>query len=65
MLMIYVGPVDLAGWFVVWLASPEAAFLRNKFVWSNWDVDELKAMASEIEQSDRFTIGLMGWGQPE
>jgi len=28
---------DLAGNFVVWVASPEAKFLKGKFVWVNWD----------------------------
>lgn len=32
----------------MWLASPEADFLQGKFVWSNWDVDELKAREKEI-----------------
>ncbi|KAH6844733.1 hypothetical protein B0I37DRAFT_327491, partial [Chaetomium sp. MPI-CAGE-AT-0009] len=30
--------------FAVWLASPEAAFLKGRFVMSNWDVDELVAL---------------------
>jgi len=33
----------------VWLASPEAAFLNGRFAWANWDVDELKARAEEVE----------------
>jgi hypothetical protein len=52
---------DLAGSFVVWLCSPEAKFLKDKFVWTNWDVDELKAKAAEIQNSPLFTIGLTGW----
>jgi len=39
----------LPGNFCVWLASPEAAFLHGRFVWANWDVDELKARAEEVE----------------
>jgi len=38
----------LPGHFCVWLASPEADFLHGKFVWSNWDVDELKAREKEV-----------------
>ena len=30
-------------------------------MWCNWDVDELKARASEIEQSSVLNIGLNGW----
>jgi NAD(P)-dependent dehydrogenase (short-subunit alcohol dehydrogenase family) len=28
--------------FSVWLASPEADFLKGRFIWANWDVAELK-----------------------
>ena len=31
----------LPGNFAVWLASPEAKFLSGRFVWAEWDVDEL------------------------
>ncbi len=40
--------VALAGDFILWVASPEAAFLRGKFVWSNWNVEEMKERADEI-----------------
>ena len=53
--------VSLPASFNVWLASPEAEFLKNKFLWSNWDVDELKAQARELEASTRLNIGLGGW----
>jgi hypothetical protein len=46
--------------FAVWLASPDAAFLKGKFVYANWDVDELKAMAKELENSSDITLGLYG-----
>ncbi|PVH83208.1 oxidoreductase [Cadophora sp. DSE1049] len=52
--------VSLPGTFNVWLASPEARFLKGKFLWSNWDVDELKAQAKEIE-AGKLTMGLVGW----
>jgi hypothetical protein len=51
---------ELAGQFTVWLASPEAKFLKGKFVWVNWDVDELKARADEIKDSLLFRILLNG-----
>ncbi|KAF2278342.1 NAD(P)-binding protein [Westerdykella ornata] len=47
--------------FMVWLSSPEARFLKGKFVWANWDVDELKSRAKEIESSTFLEIGLNGW----
>ncbi|GAB1215919.1 hypothetical protein ATERTT37_005117 [Aspergillus terreus] len=34
--------------FLVWIASPEAEFLRNKIVFASWDVDELKGRKNEI-----------------
>ncbi|KIW87737.1 uncharacterized protein Z519_11711 [Cladophialophora bantiana CBS 173.52] len=52
---------DLPASFTVWACSPEAKFLKNKFVWANWDVDEMKAKAGEIENSPAFTMGLLGW----
>ncbi|KAH7419814.1 hypothetical protein BKA64DRAFT_699831 [Cadophora sp. MPI-SDFR-AT-0126] len=39
----------LPGNFCVWLASAEADFLHGRFVWANWDVDELKARVKEVE----------------
>lgn len=53
--------VSLPADFHVWLTSPEARFLKGKFVWSNWDVDELKVMADEIEMSTKLNVGLGGW----
>lgn len=50
----------LPGDFTVWAVSPEARFLNGKFVWANWDVEELKAMAKEIVDSDKFSLGLLG-----
>jgi len=49
--------------FMVWAASKEAKFLNGRFAWANWDVDELKAAAAEIEGGNRFTTGLLGWPQ--
>lgn len=46
--------------FIVWLTSPEAHFLKGKFVWTNWDVDELKENSQEIENSSLLTLGLEG-----
>ena len=53
--------VSLPATFYVWLASPEGAFLKGKFLWANWDVDELKLRAKELESSTDLTIGLVGW----
>ncbi|KAL7926097.1 hypothetical protein ACQKWADRAFT_281761 [Trichoderma austrokoningii] len=53
--------VSLPAGFNLWLASPEARFLRGRFVWCNWDVEELKTQAKEIEEGTKFSIGMMGW----
>lgn len=52
--------VQLPGQFAVWLASPEAEFLKGRFVWANWDVDELVSRKAEIEAEDLLQIGLIG-----
>ncbi|KAJ5988391.1 hypothetical protein N7481_003601 [Penicillium waksmanii] len=41
--------VELAGDFAVWLTSKEASFLNGRYVRANWDVDEVKAKAGEIQ----------------
>ncbi|KAH7139867.1 hypothetical protein B0J13DRAFT_447539 [Dactylonectria estremocensis] len=52
--------IHLPAHFLVWIASDEAAFLRNKFVWANWDVEELKARAEEIQTSSLLRVSLNG-----
>lgn len=52
--------VSLPAQFQVWLTSPEAEFLKGKFVWVNWDVDELKARAEEIKGSTLLKVNLQG-----
>ena len=42
--------VDLPGQFCVWLASAEAGFLRSRFVWASWDVDEMVARRGEFQR---------------
>ena len=56
----------------MWLHSPEAKFLRGKYVWVNWDVDELKAQKEEIMNSPDLLntmlggVSFVGWeGLPE
>lgn len=55
---------ELPAAFAVWLSSPEADFLRGRFVFSNWDVDELKQMDKdgEFERNEAlFQFNLVGW----
>jgi NAD(P)-dependent dehydrogenase (short-subunit alcohol dehydrogenase family) len=56
--------VSLPASFNVWVASPEARFLKGKYVWANWDVDELKQKKSEIESTSFLNMGVIGWPFP-
>jgi NAD(P)-dependent dehydrogenase (short-subunit alcohol dehydrogenase family) len=47
--------------FMVWLACPEARFLKGKFLWANWDVDELVERKGEIEGTPFLSLGMQGW----
>lgn len=38
----------LPGDMSVWLASPEAEFLNGRYLWSQWDVDELISMKEKV-----------------
>ncbi|KAF2869587.1 hypothetical protein BDV95DRAFT_498108 [Massariosphaeria phaeospora] len=57
----YEDHVSLPAHFYVWLASPEALFLKGKFLWANWDVDDLKAQAKEIEETHKYSVELIGY----
>ncbi|KAJ9663365.1 hypothetical protein H2198_000882 [Neophaeococcomyces mojaviensis] len=52
--------INLPGHFQVWLASPEAEFLKGKFVWANWDVDELISGAEQIRDPLALQVLLNG-----
>ncbi|KAK4549849.1 hypothetical protein LTR36_005150 [Oleoguttula mirabilis] len=41
----------LPGNFAVWLASDEAKFLAGKFVWAQWDVDELLSLKPRFAEN--------------
>ncbi|KAJ5720410.1 uncharacterized protein N7483_008344 [Penicillium malachiteum] len=53
--------VDLPAEFLIWLTSPEAEFLKGRYVMANWDVDELKAKADQIKSGLLLTSGINGW----
>ncbi|TVY54996.1 Short chain dehydrogenase citE [Lachnellula suecica] len=53
--------VELSANFIVWIVSPEAEFLKGKFIWSNWDVDDMIAKKEELVSSNQLTQGLLGW----
>lgn len=51
---------EFPGHFFVWLASPEAGFLKGKFVWANWDAEELLGRAEEIKSTKLLNLVLEG-----
>jgi hypothetical protein len=54
---------NLPGNFAVWAASPEATFLHGRFVWANWDVEELKngVVGKRISEDEHFLkVGIEG-----
>jgi len=53
--------VSLPAGTMLWLAGTEAEFLRGKYLWANWDMDELKERADSIAASEEFNIQLVGW----
>lgn len=53
--------VELPSSFAVWLSSDEATFLRGKFVWCNWDVEELMEKNRQIEGTGLLTANCLGW----
>jgi hypothetical protein len=57
--------VGLPGAFCVWLTSLESEFLRGRFLFSNWDVVEMKAREQEIKDKDPLMLGLNGWPRKE
>nr|AMD38939.1 reductase [Fusarium aywerte] len=54
------GTLELPAHFMVWLASKEAEFLKGKFLWVNWDVQELMDREDEIKNSMLFRLSLNG-----
>ncbi|KAF7561181.1 hypothetical protein G7046_g2945 [Stylonectria norvegica] len=53
--------VALSADFVNWAVSSEARFLNGRFVFANWDVEDLKALEPELAKDPmRFTTGLRG-----
>lgn len=51
----------LAGQFFAWAATEEAEFLKGRFVWAEWDIDDLKAKKDEIIEKDLLSITIDGF----
>lgn len=49
----------LPGNFAVWASTEEARFLHGRFVWCNWDVEEMKGM-KDFDHPGFCRIGLQG-----
>ncbi|CRG84836.1 hypothetical protein PISL3812_02025 [Talaromyces islandicus] len=56
-----VDSVELPADFMVWLTSSEASFLNGRYVYANWDINELRARAEEIQSGILLTPGINGW----
>ncbi|KAK1249388.1 hypothetical protein MKX07_002904 [Trichoderma sp. CBMAI-0711] len=53
---------ELMANFAVWLAGPESDFLSGRFLWANWDVEELVAAKDKIEANPGLLhLTLEGW----
>ncbi|KAH7110288.1 hypothetical protein B0J11DRAFT_599377 [Dendryphion nanum] len=46
--------------FILWLSGPHADFLKGRYVFSNWDVDEMKERRQEVLQGDLLKVWLLG-----
>lgn len=52
---------SLAAHMALWLSSPAAAFLHGRFIWANWDADELVARREEIlSDHGMLKVGITG-----
>lgn len=55
---------ELPGGFAVWLAAhPSARELNGKFIWANWDIEELLERKDEVQKRDLLTLTLKGWAE--
>jgi hypothetical protein len=52
--------VSLPGDFNVWLAGKEADFLRGKYVFANWDVEEMIDRKQQIVEDGLLESWLSG-----
>jgi hypothetical protein len=52
---------NLPGDYSVWASTAAASFLHGRFVWTNWDVEELIQRKAEIQADNGLLkIGLQG-----
>ncbi|ETS01019.1 hypothetical protein M419DRAFT_9674 [Trichoderma reesei RUT C-30] len=51
---------SLTGDFTAWLGSEKASFLAGRFVWANWDRDELLARQQETVDHNLYKTAVSG-----
>lgn len=54
----YLDNEELPGRFAVWLASPQAEFLKGKMVLAKWDVEDLMKNKEAFKDPNFSTVGL-------
>lgn len=58
--MLTAASENLPAQYAVWLCSPEADFLKGRFLWAQWDVEELMAKKAAIEANpNALKVGLV------
>lgn len=50
--------MNLAGGTAVYLSTPRAGFLSGRFVFSNWDMEQLEGLKEQILNEDLLTSRL-------
>jgi hypothetical protein len=48
---------------MVWASSPEADLIKGKFLWANWDVNELKELLKQ-KAEEKFLLTIEVRGMP-
>ena len=54
---------NLPGQLAVWAASPEARFLHGRFIWAEWDVEDLASgdVRKKIDEDPWYLkVGIKG-----
>jgi len=54
---------DLTRNFFAWLATDDADFLNGRFIWAEWDIDELKGRKKDIEDGDLLLTTIDGFSK--
>ncbi|KAF4332368.1 3-oxoacyl [Fusarium beomiforme] len=53
----------LTGQFFAWASTDQAGFLSGRFVWAEWDIEELKAKKDEILEKDLLLTTIDGFNK--